>query len=167
MENIMLRLSDTGGGGDKPVAKSEVARGKARTGDDDTADIRDIINSFIGKGGIGMKDDTSRADYARLQTLLGPEKAQKLMESVFIHNQRSATEPLEKRIQTFYDVGSNNQEVDAIIKKTKQLGYGPLVGGLRESSKATLQQLTGRMPASTIAAVDNRDLQNKLMLRLK
>ncbi len=162
----MLRLSDTGGGGGKPVAKAETAMGKARTSDDDTADIRDIINSFIGKGGVGMKDDTSRADYARLQNLLGPEKAQKLMESVFIHNQRNATAPLEKRIQTFYDVGSNNTDVDDIIKKTKNLGYGPLVGGLRESSKATLQELTGRIPASTTPALENEDLRQKVMLRL-
>lgn len=129
----MLRLSeDTGGGGDKPTAKQETATGKARTSIDTTADVRDIVNAFIGKGGVGMKDETSRADYLRLRGLLGDEKAQKLMESVFIHNQRNAAVPMEKRIQTFYDVGSNNADVDGLIKNMKNLGYGPLVGGFRE-----------------------------------
>lgn len=160
----MLRIDDTG---DKPTAQAANTTGKARTSADTTADIRDIVNAFIGKGGVGMKDESSRNDYARLRALLGDAKAQKLMESVFIHNQRNAAVPMEKRIQTFYDVGSNDAGVNELIAGMKNLGYGPLVGGFRESSKRTNQILTGRIPADiATTASDNSDLQQKIMLRL-
>ncbi len=160
----MLRIN-TGEGGDKPVAKEEKATGKSRTSLDDTADVRDILNSFIGKGTAGLQDDAARSDYARLQQLLGPEKAQKVMTSVIIHNQRNAAVPMEKRIQTFYDVGSNDADVDGIIKNVKSFGTGPLAG-FRDSSKQSNQLLSGRIPG-LIASNENPSLQEKVMLRLK
>lgn len=157
----MLRIDDTG---DKPTAKQVAATGKNRTSIDDTADVRDILSGLVGKGTSTLADETTRADYARLQQLLGPQKAMKVMTQVFLHNGRNVDTPMEKRIQDFYDIGSNEPEVAEVLKTSKTLGYG-ILPGFRDSSKQTNQVLTGRVP-TTIAANDNSDLRNKVMLRL-
>jgi hypothetical protein len=161
---MMLRLT---GGGEKPVVEEARTTGKSRTSLDDTADVRDILNSIIGRGITGLQDDNSRSDAMRLRTLLGADKANKLLTSMFIHNQRSASLPMEKRIQTFYDVGSNDKDVADIITNTKSFGYGPLVG-FRDSSKQTNQQLSGRIPMNLATSVaDTEDLNKRVMLRLQ
>jgi hypothetical protein len=164
MERTMLRLSDDTG--DKPTAKSQTTRGKGRTSLDDTADVRDILSGLVGKGASTLADETTRADYGRLQQLLGPQKAMKVLTQVFMHNGKNVNTPMEKRIQDFYDIGSNEPEVDAVLKNVKTAGYGVLPG-FRDSSKYTNQMLTGKTTAPTTAAVDNSDLQNKVMLRLQ
>jgi hypothetical protein len=169
-----------GGGGEKPVPEKQAYTGKSRTSLDDTADVRDIISSLIARG-VGkaqttesadkiqhksaLGDENDQADYGRLRQLLGPEKAQKLMTSIFIHNQRNATLPMEKRIQTFYDVGSNDADVNEVIGNVRSFGYGVLPG-FRESSKQSNQMLTGKIPSDMSAATSDADLQRRIMLRL-
>lgn len=159
----MLRIIAEGGG-DKPTAQSTATTGKARTSLDDTADVRDILSNLVGRKISGLGDESTRADYARLQALLGPQKAQKLVTQVIIHNQRNANAPMEKSIQDFYDVGSNDAEVNDVLKGIKSFGYGVLPG-FRSSSKLGNQILTGQVPGAT-ASVDQDDLQRKVMLRL-
>lgn len=149
----MLRLSDTGG--EKPTTRTSL---------DDTADVRDILGALIGKGVSSLQHVDTQKDYARLQALLGTQKAQKLMTQVFLHNTRNSSVPKERRLQDFYEVGSNEPEVNEIIKNVKSFGYGVLPG-FRESSKQTNQMLTGVIPGET-AAVNNDAATQKVMLRL-
>lgn len=165
MAKTMLKFTEGGGGGEKTTVKEEATTGKSRTSLDDTADVRDILNAFIGKGVSGLQDEGTRSDYARLQQLVGPQKAQKLMSSVFIHNQRNATAPMEKRIQTFYDVGSNDKDVADIITNVKTFGTGPL-SGFRDSSKQTNQVLSGKIPGAMASTGNNDAMKEKVMLRL-
>lgn len=158
----MLRIS--GEGGEKPTAQATTATGKSRTADDDTADIRDILSGLVGKKISNLSDEGARSDFARLQALVGPEKAQKLVTQVIIHNQRNANAPMEKSIQDFYEVGSNDPDVNDVLKTVKGFGYGVLPG-FRDSSKQANQILTGKIPNAT-ASVDQDDLQRKVMLRL-
>lgn len=163
MAKTMLKVYG-GGGGEKPVVEEKATTGKSRTTLDDTADVRDILNAFVGKGSTGLQDDGSRSDAERLRVLLGAEKANKLLTQVFIHNQRNSSVPMEKRIQTFYDVGSNDKEVSDIITNVKSFGYGPLAG-FRDSSKQSNQVLSGKLPAD-MASTTTSDLNNRVMLRL-
>jgi hypothetical protein len=163
MAKTMLKVY--GGGGEKPTVEETRTTGKSRTSLDDTADVRDILNAFVGRGITGLGDEGSRSDAMRLRTLLGNEKANKLLTSLFIHNQRSASLPMEQRIQTFYDVGSNDKDVGDIITNVKSFGYGPLAG-FRDSSKQTNQILTGKIPGDMSAAATDADLQRRIMLRL-
>lgn len=159
----MLRIIAEGGG-DKPTAQSTATTGKARTSLDDTADVRDILSNLVGRKISGLSDESTRADYARLQALLGPQKAQKLVTQVIIHNQRNANAPMEKSIQDFYDVGSNDPDVNQVLKTVKTFGYGVLPG-FRESSKSSIQHMTGRVPMGD-AAMNNEDMKQRVMLRL-
>lgn len=162
----MLRIyNDTGGGGEKTNPKEEEYYGKARTSSDDTADVRDILSSLVGRGVSNLTDNSTRAEYQRLMALVGPQKANKLITQVFAHNSRSQSVPMEKRVQSFYDIGSNDAEVDEVLKKVKSFGYGVLPG-FREQGKQSLQELTGRVSSSETAGVDNSQLQQKVMLRL-
>lgn len=160
----LLRF-DTGGGGGKTTAAAQATTAKGRVPADDTADVRDILGALVGKGVTNLSDDTSRAHYSRLINLLGAQKANKLMTQVFSHNTRSGNVPMEKRIQSFYDIGSNDPEVSDVIKNVKSFGYGVLPG-FRESGLQTNQELTGRVPMTT-SATDNSDLQKQIMLRLQ
>lgn len=158
----MLRIDTEG---DKPKAKKEKDfYGKSRTTADDDADVRDIINSFVGRGAMNLQDNTSQAEFARLRVLLGDERANKLATHLVMHNQVNAKLPMEKRVQTLYDVGSRDEDVSKIIANTKKIGYGPLVG-FRESGYQPLQQLTGRLPMTETVA-KNDDLSRQVMLRL-
>lgn len=158
----MLRIMD--GGGEKPTAQSQATTGKSRTADDDTADVRDILSNLVGRKVSNLSDENTRSDFARLQALLGSQKAQKLITQVIIHNQRNANAPMEKSIQDFYEVGSNDPEVNDVLKTVKGFGYGVL-SGFRDSAKQGNQLLAGKIPGAT-ASVDQEDLQRKIMLRL-
>lgn len=152
-----------GDGGDKPT-EPQATTGKSRTSDDDTADIRDILSNLVGRKISNLQDESVRSDYARLQALVGAQKANKLLSQVLIHNSRSGSVPMEKSIQDFYEVGSNDPEVNDVLKTVKGFGYG-VIPGFRDSSKQGNQILTGKIPGAT-AAVDQDELKRKIMLRL-
>lgn len=160
----MLRITGGGNGKSDPALEEGAPVRNERTSLDETADIRDIINGMVGRGYTALDDDDAKGMYTRLRQVMGDQKAQKLMTQIFIHNQREGSKPMESRIKTFYEVGSNDPEVGEIITKTKTFGQGPLAG-MRESSSAISQQLTGKFP-SDIAMTPKEGLKEKVMLRI-
>lgn len=136
-----------------PVVKDEVILSKGRTPFDTTADVRDILSGLVGKGMTGLNDDDSRNGYSRLQQLVGPQQARKLMTHAFIFNSRPDLKnaPVEARIKQFYDSPSADADVNGALGKVKSFGYGVLPG-FRDSSSQLNQQLSGRIP-SEVAVV--------------
>lgn len=112
---------------------------------DKQADARDILSFFAGSGYTGLTDKQSRAAFSSLTKTVGPQLAQKLATQVFLYNQRPETKTagLEDRVRNFYDIGSNDKEVDAYLKKTKALGHG-VVAGFKDSTLVSNQALQGR-----------------------
>lgn len=153
-KTVKLRVSPTAGNPTVPM-----------NGD---FDIRDRLAELVGKGNALSPDDKS-AIYGSLASAYGNDKAQKIMTHAFIFNQRPdvAKLPLEEKIKAFYTIGSNDPDVNAVIAKSKTLGYGP-VPGFRQSSSAINQQLSGQVPASTVPVTTtlNPEAQKKIMLRV-
>ena len=75
--------------------------------------------------------------------------------------------PLEDKIRAFYTIGSNDPDVNAVIAKSKTLGYGTLPG-FRQSASAINQQLIGQVPADAVPATATTipQVQRKIMLRV-
>lgn len=139
---------------------------KGRGPIEDTADIRDIITGLVGKGYTALSDDDVRGGYGRLQTLVGRPKAQKLMEQIFIYNQRPENRglPVEDRISRFYDAGSGDAATNDVIGKAKSFGYGVLPG-FRNSPNVLNQGLLGKIPV-TAQLNPNEELKRKIMLKV-
>lgn len=138
----------------KKEVEETIFLGKNRTPIDDTADTRDILTGLIGKGYTALSDDSIRGGFQRLQALVGPERARKLMTHAFIFNQNPAMQklPTEAKIKTFYETPSGDADVQGLLGKVKSFGYGVLPG-FRESSYQVNQELAGRIPPTT-AMVD-------------
>lgn len=138
-----LRIKNDPNKGD-PIESSYISKG--RTPSDDTADVRDLLATMVGKGYTSLNDEESRGNYARLRSLLGDTQAQKLMTHVFIQNQNPSFSqlPVESKIKSFYDIPSGDEEVSKVLGKVKTLGYGVLPG-FRQSSLLSNQQLGGRI----------------------
>lgn len=149
-----------------PKPKDAAYYGKGRTPLDDTADIRDIVSAFVGRGYTNLADDDIKGGYARMTHLLGAPKAQKLMTQIFLHNQRPENQklPVEDRISRFYDAGSGDPETNQIISKSRQFGYGVLPG-FRTSSYAINQGLQGQSPLLA-QANPNEALKEKIRLKI-
>jgi len=60
--------------------------------------------------------------------LLGDAIVQKLVTQALAFNQRRDVAGLspERRVQSFYDLGSSDPETHAMLKKLGSLGYGPV-----------------------------------------
>ncbi len=152
-ENAMAGHTD-------PSALQKTAVGNPRTTIDDSADVRDLLSAIAGSGKSGLGSD-QQAVYNRLQVLLGADKARKVISHAYIFNQRPdmlAKTPMQ-RISAFYDMGSNDPDVDAIIKKTKGLGEGPLAG-LNQTPNDLTQKVASGTSTRAIASSNNvGDLQ--------
>lgn len=146
-----------------PVEETFISKG--RTPIDDTADVRDLLTALVGKGYTSLSDADSRADYQRLQALVGQDKAQKLATHAFIYNQNPANQrlPVEAKIKGFYDAPAGDPDVQSTLKKVGAFGYGVLPG-FRESVNHTNQVLAGRIPA-TVAVTETPE-QSKVKLRI-
>lgn len=151
-------------GGD-PVVKDEAYITKGRTPIDDTADVRDIMSGLVGKGITNLADETARSGYARLQVLVGPAQAQKLMNHMFIFNSRPDLKnaPVESKIKQFYETPSADPEVTGTLGKVKSFGYGVLPG-FRDSSSQLNQQLSGK--TSTDVAIAAPEQTKALKLKI-
>lgn len=121
--------------------------GKGRTTLDDTADVRDYLASLIGRGSKAMDSD-SRSEYGRLAAMYGKQLADKIMNHVFIFNNRPDVQKAkpEERLDTFYTIGSQDPELKELFNKSKAFGYGPR-SGFNQSSNEINQILSGRLPA--------------------
>lgn len=148
-----------------PVVKENVIISKGRTPLDDTADVRDILSGLVGKGMTGLNDDDSRNSYTKLQGLVGPQQAQKLMNHMFVFNSRPDLKGAapEARIKTFYDSPSSDPDVSGTLGKVKSFGYGVLPG-FRQSSSQLNQGLSGQ--SSPEVAVVAPDAQRAVKLKI-
>lgn len=148
-----------------PVVKEKVIISKGRTPLDDTADVRDILSGLVGKGMTGLNDDDSRNGYNRLQSLVGPQQAQKLMNHMFVFNSRPDLKGAapEARINSFYQTPSSDPEVSGTLNKVKSFGYGVLPG-FRQSSSQLNQGLSGQ--TSPEVAVVAPDAQRAVKLKI-
>jgi hypothetical protein len=129
-------------------------------------DVRDRISELVGKGNALLPDD-KMAIFSNLSSVLGKDRAQKVMDHAYLFNTRPEVQrlPLEEKIKSFYTVGSNDPWVHEVIQKTKSLGYGP-VEGMRSSHSTGNQQLTGAMPV-VAAAATSPVLKKKVMITVK
>jgi len=117
-------------------------------------DIRDRLADLVGKGNTLSPDDKA-AIYGDLVTTLGKDKAQKVMTHAYLFNTRRDVQKLnlEDKLNSFYTVGSNDPDVQALIQKSKSLGYG-VKPGFRESVSDISQSLLGRTAPVAAPSVD-------------
>lgn len=134
-----LRIKKT----DPPVKSVEII--KADSPQDNTADIRDILSNFAGKGYTSLSDENARANFISLQKLVGQPMAQKLTTQAFLFNQRPGANalPPADRVRQFYEIGSNDKDVHGVLQKVKAFGSGPLAA-LNTSPNTTAMALSGR-----------------------
>jgi hypothetical protein len=128
-------------------------------------DLRDRLAELVGKGNTLSPED-KKAIFGSLVGQLGQDKAIKVMNHAYIFNQRPEVVklPLEDKLRAFYNIGSNDADVNNIIAKSKSLGYGP-VQGFRESASVINQGLNGKIPATTSMAV-SPEVQKKVMVKV-
>lgn len=114
---------------------------------DNTADIRDILSAFAAKGYAGIGKENAGANFQRLSVLVGKPTAIKLINNVDEFSQRSDVQGKspQERVQLFYNLGSNDKDVDDILKKVKSFGYG-VNQGLNTSVDVSNKKITGDLP---------------------
>lgn len=146
MPETMLKIPLTGGGDPDPklVAKSLNSGGNPNL---NLVETRDIIANHIAKGGVGLQDEESRADFKRLSSLLGPDKAQKLFSQLALYNQDADVKklPYLDRVSRFYDTGhGGDADMLTLLKNVKGIGYGPVEGAVN-SRYGTTQDAAGKI----------------------
>lgn len=129
-------------------------------------DIRDRLSELVGKGN-AMRPDDRTAIYADLSDMVGKDKALKIINHAAVFNQRPDIQKLgmEDRLKAFYDIGSNDPDVNAVILKSKSLGYGVLPG-FRNSTSQLNQELAGRIRTTANAQIDP-SAARQIMLKIK
>lgn len=133
---------------------------------DDTADLRDALSGIAGSGFVDLKDPKAIDGYTKLQKILGPSQAQKLMTHAFIFNQKPELAGMapEARVKAFYESPSGDADVTNVLGRVKSFGYGVLPG-FRTSSNETNQQLAQR--GGSVAVVDPNVQKIKLKIGSK
>lgn len=128
-------------------------------------DVRDRLAELIAKGA-ALTPDQKGGIYSQLSQILGQDKAQKLMTHAYLFNTHPETQkmPIEDRLTAFYNIGSNDPDVNQILNKTKALGYG-VVPGFRDSVSDINSQLSGRTPMVT-QTPQSTDAQRKIMIKV-
>jgi hypothetical protein len=163
-KKVMIKIAPPSGDPNKPVDNNMIltANDPTRTG----FDLRDKLAELVGKGN-NLSADDKMAIYGGLTTMLGKDKAAKVMNHAYLFNSRPDVQKLgmEDKLRSFYTVGSNDPDVHAIIEKSKNLGYG-VVPGFRQSSSAINQVLSGQTPATAGASLDP-EVQRKVMLQVR
>jgi hypothetical protein len=166
MAKVLLKVTPQTGDPIKKIGDTVLPAGKGRT--DQEFDIRDRLAELVGKGNTLNTDDKA-AIYGSLVASLGKNKAQKVMNHAYLFNARPDVQslPLEDKLRSFYTIGSNDPDVNALIAKSKTLGYGA-VPGFRQSSSAINQQLSGQVPANgTINTSVAPEIQKRVMLQVR
>lgn len=108
-------------------------------------DVRDVIAGFVGRKDKDLTNDQARKDFSFLTAQLGQDMARKVLNHIIIFNNRPGdpNAPFEKRLQSLYDIGSNDKDVDALLKRTAMLEQGPIAGA-RTSANVSAMQATNR-----------------------
>lgn len=161
MATIKLKVSPKIG--NPTVGDVMIPAGKTQT--DADLDLRDRLAELVTKGNTLSPDDKA-AIYGGLTSMLGKDKAQKIMTHAYIFNARPEIQKLglDDKLRSFYTVGSNDPDVQAVLGKTKNLGYG-VVPGFNRSSSSLNQEIQGQIQPQTITAL-NPEVQKKVLLRV-
>lgn len=166
-KKIMLRIAPSSGDPVKGTGGMDqnVLYSPGKSNAERSFDLQDRIMELISTNN-QLKPDDKKAIYSSLQTTLGPEKANKLMNHVYIFNTRPDMQkmPLEDKIKAFYQLGSNDPDIQGYIDKTKSLGYGPQ-SQFRGSISAINSELSGRNPV--VQVVQPSENQKKIMLSVR
>lgn len=164
----MLRIDPPAGDPTKPSGADEnVIYTKGKTTLDKGFDLRDRIYELVGSNN-AMSPTAREAIYSNLVSSIGQDKARKLMEHAYIFNSKPDYQklPIEERIKHFYNIGSNDPDVQQMITSTKNLGYGT-GQGFRTSDSQMNQVLAGRIPATDGSALAiTPEIPKKVMLKI-
>lgn len=135
-------------------------RGKAES----DLDLRDRLAELVGKGN-NLSPDDKAAIYGNLSTMIGQDKARKIMTHAYIFNSRPDVQKLglEDKLRSFYTIGSNDPEVMDVLGRTKNLAQG-VVPGMRSSVSSLNQQIQSGQP--TQIATVSPEIQKKVKVRL-
>ena len=108
---------------------------------EDLVSIRDALTGLVGKQFTDLSSGDARGPYAYLRGKLGDSLAQKLVTHTLLFNQRpdqQKTTP-EARVQSFYDMGSNDPEVDQLLGSLGRAGRGPVAGIYESPDRNTIE----------------------------
>jgi hypothetical protein len=136
-------------------------QGNIKTG----LDLRHRISELIASGGV-LNPEDKKSIYGDLTQMVGEPIAQKLMTHAYLFNQRPDMKklPMEAKIQSFYDIGSNDPDVQNIISKTKAMGYG-VVPAFRESVSDLNKAIAGKVAMGSQQPLT--DEQKKIIVRVQ
>ncbi len=128
---------------------------RGQTPSDTLADSRDILSFLVGKGYTSLNDDDAKGAYKSLAKTVGDQQAQKLVDQALLYNQRKEAQlqTPEQRVQSFYDIGSNDKNVSAYLGQLRNLGSG-VIPGFRESVFMGNRKLTGREPDTATSTTE-------------
>lgn len=136
LSSILATTDDGGTGPGKPTGLNV----------NNVLQVRDILSGLVGKNVRDLKNEDTRNNYAWLTGQVGPQVAQKLITHAIMFNQRDDMAGLspEKRVQKFYDIGSDDPDTKDILMHAGTASYGPMEG--MQSSPDRLNMLaTGRL----------------------
>lgn len=96
----------------------------------DIADSRDIVSMLVGGGHKALNNDELQLHFGRLQKAVGAPLAQKLASQAILFNQRPDAQKLtpEQRVESFYNLGSNDSDVSGYLHKARTFGQGQAQG---------------------------------------
>lgn len=162
-KKVILRVASPSGDPKAPTADNMMVL-KANDPTKTALDVRDHLAALVA-GGNNLSQDDRKAVFQGLSNALGQEQAQKVLLHAYMFNSRPDVQrlPIEEKLRTFYDIGSNDPGMHDLLAKTKALGYG-VVPGFRESASAINQQLSGKIPP--IAMATQPEMQKKIMLKV-
>lgn len=163
-KKVMVRVAPSTGDPNKGIVPEDIIVNRDRNVRN--LDVRDRLSELVGKGNMLNPDDKA-AIYSSLTASLGKDKATKIMQHAYIFNQRPdmLRLPLEDKLKAFYTLGSNDQDVNDVIARSKSLGYGVLPG-FRNSSSYANQVLAGRLPDSLPISA-NEEVKNRILMQTK
>ncbi len=123
---------------------------------DSVADMRQIMSNMVGRGHKNLKDESINGDFAALVNTVGVSKARKLMDQAIIYNQRPEVKnmSIENKVQSFFDMGSSDKDVNTLLQKARSFGDG-VVAGMNRSPSVENMKLTNRFDA--LAETDKGD----------
>lgn len=130
------------GEGEKDPPRPKLRTG--RTSLDDNAEVRDILSSIVGGKHKSFANKDVTAGFTRLAAIIGPEKAQKMAMHAFMYNNRddAGNKTPEQRVQSFFDMGAKDPEVDKILTTSKNFGTGVQSGFQDSRNENIIRQRT-------------------------
>ena len=159
---------DSGGGGNATSATAVASpNSSAKNGPaGDKVDVADILSNFVSRGDKNLTGDQARKDYSFLIGKVGAPTAQKLINHVLIFNQRPdmQKQPFAQKLNSFYSMGSNDKDVDNILKT--QLGAGPVALANSSPEIDTKAGVTGIAPPVALNTGNPLSTNKALLLGL-